>query len=263
MFQFQYKSVNYFSRSSDGRLALVHGEQLAFYVLVHCLLKTGLPIPLWRGTKGQVVLSPAFICQRSHSQLVLSNHLFCTGKTLKWKYWDLWNFWKWYVEPEPPLSYCETTSVLGARWTLFIEQVKFLRWVTPSLQCGKQCPNNSFWFLSLYHYMVQAAWREVSCCGLCLLLCRRVEPVLRSVESQSHPNTIEPKYKIRQIPNTRYQKYQMTSISSRSGMSVPFCGNQACRELLFMKPVFSCVCRFSWLSTNGCLHTFGNKTSRS
>ena len=45
-------------------------------------------------------------------------------------------------------SYCETTSVLGARWTLFIEQVKFLRWVTPSLQCGKQCPNNSFWFLS-------------------------------------------------------------------------------------------------------------------
>ena len=43
--------------------------------------------------------------------------------------------------------------------------------------------------------------------GLCLLLCRRVEPVLRSVESQSHTNTIEPKFKIHQIPNTRYQKY--------------------------------------------------------
>ena len=36
MFQFQYESVNHFSRSSDGRLALVHGESLAFYVLVHC-----------------------------------------------------------------------------------------------------------------------------------------------------------------------------------------------------------------------------------
>ena len=70
------------SRSSDGRLALVHGEPLAFYALVHCLLKTGLPIPLWRGIKGQVVLSPAFICQRSHSQLVLSNHLFRTGENI-------------------------------------------------------------------------------------------------------------------------------------------------------------------------------------
>ena len=82
IFQFQYKLVNYFSGSSGGRLALVHGEPLAFYVLVHCLLKTGLPIPLWRGIKGQVVLSPAFICQRSHSQLVLSNHLFRTGENI-------------------------------------------------------------------------------------------------------------------------------------------------------------------------------------